>query len=137
VVSNPYSNRVLATSYSNPFRMLVQDPVGLQMDAASLKLVAGAPAKLRGKLVRHPAFKQNVNVAVSGLPAGYTAQPVMVPGDKTDFEIPMTAIKGSPAGPIPNVSIVVTLADGKVPVTQPLELKVSPPATKVSAAAKK
>jgi len=137
VVSNPYSNRVLATSYSKPFRMLVQDPVGLRMDAASLNLVAGAPGKLRGKLVRHPAFKQNVNVSVSGLPAGYTAQPVMVLGDKTDFEIPMTAAKGSPAGPIPNVSIALTLADGKVPVTQPLELKVSPAATKVSAAAKK
>ncbi len=128
VVSNPYSNRVLATSYSKPFRMLVQDPVGLRMDAASLSLVAGTSGKLHGKLIRHPAFKQNVNVAVSGLPAGYAAQPVTVPGNKTDFEIPITVPKESAPRTLPNVSIAVSLADGKVPVTQPLELKVSQPA---------
>lgn len=126
VVSNPYSNRVLATSYSKPFRMLVQDAVGLRMDTDSLSFVAGAAGKLRGKLIRHPAFHQNVNVAVSGLPAGYAAQSVVVPGNKTDFEIPITVPKESAPRTLPNVSIAVSLADGKVPVTQPLELKVSP-----------
>ncbi|HEX4072173.1 MAG TPA: hypothetical protein VHX68_13430 [Planctomycetaceae bacterium] len=129
VVSNPYSNRVLATSYSKPFRVLVQDAVGLKVDPASLNLVAGSGGKVRGKLFRHPAFRQKVNVAISGLPAGYGAAPVMVAGDKTDFEIPVTAPKEATARAIPNVSITVTLADGKVPITQPLDLKVAPPAT--------
>ncbi|HUE12985.1 MAG TPA: hypothetical protein VMR25_02370, partial [Planctomycetaceae bacterium] len=128
VVSNPYSNRVLATTYSNPFRMLVQDPVALRMDAASLSLVGGTPGKVRGKLIRHPAFKQKVNVSVIGLPAGYAAQPVMVPGDKTDFEMPITVPKESASRTLPNVTIAVSLADGKASVTQPLELKVAPPA---------
>ncbi len=129
VVSNPYSNRVLATSYSKPFRVLVQDAVGLRIDPTSLNLVAGLGGKVRGKLFRHPAFRQNVNVAISGLPAGYGTAPVTVAGDKTDFEIPMTAPKEGAARAIPNVSITVALADGKVPIKQPLDLKVAPPAT--------
>jgi hypothetical protein len=126
VVSNPYSNRVLSTSYSKPFRMLVQDPLGLQMDAASLRLASGAPGKIHGKLIRHPGFKQTVNVALAGLPAGYSAAAIAVPGDKTDFEMPITLAKEATARTIPNVSINVSLADGKVPVTQPIELKVVP-----------
>jgi len=59
---------VLSTSYSKPFRMLVQDAVGLQMDVASLNLVGGVPGKIRGKVIRHPAYKQPVNVALAGLP---------------------------------------------------------------------
>ena len=132
VVSNPYSNRVLATSYSKPFRVLVQDAVGLRIDPTSLNLVAGLGGKVRGKLFRHPAFRQNVNVAISGLPAGYVTAPVTVAGDKTDFEIPMTAPKEGAARAIPNVSITVALADGKVPITQPLDLKVAPPAAPAS-----
>ncbi len=100
-----------------------------RIDPASLKLVAGTGGKVRGKLFRHPAFRQKVNVAISGLPAGYGAAPVTVAGDKTDFEIPMTAPKEATARAIPNVSITVALADGKVPITQPLDLKVAPPAT--------
>ncbi len=126
VVSNPYSNRVLSTSYSQPFRMLVQDPLGLQLDAASLNLVGGAPGKIRGKLIRHPAFKQTVNVTLAGLPAGYAAPVLAVPGDKTDFEMPITVPKEPMGRTIPNVSIAVSLGNGRVPVTQPIELKVTP-----------
>ena len=126
IVSNPYSNRVLGTSYSKPFRMLVQDAVGLQMDVASLSLAAGMPGKIRGKLIRHPAFKQPINLALVGLPAGYSANGVTVAGDKADFEVPITVAKELAARTLPNVSLAVSLANGKVAVNQPVELKVSP-----------
>jgi hypothetical protein len=128
LVSNPYSNRVLSTSYSQPFRMLVQNPLGLQMDAASLSLVGGMPGKIRGKINRHPAFKQPVNVALAGLPAGYTAPAIAVAGDKTEFEMPITVPKEPTARTIPNLSLSVSLADGKIPITQPIEFKVAPAA---------
>ena len=99
VVSNPYSNRVLATCYSTPFRMLVQDPVGLQVDPASLKLASGSTAKLRGTLVRHPGFKGTVSVAVMGLPAGYSAAPVTVAGDQSKFDVPINVPKEPARGP--------------------------------------
>jgi hypothetical protein len=130
IVPHPYSDRVLATTYSQPFRMLVQDPVALDLDGASMNLVVGAPGKIRGKLVRHPEFKQPLNVAISGLPAGYSTRPVSVAGDKSDFEIPVTVANETAARVLPNVSIVVTLADGKVPITRPIELKVAPPKKK-------
>jgi hypothetical protein len=133
VVSNPYSNRVLSTSYSKPFRMLVQDAVGLQMDVASLNLVGGVPGKIRGKVIRHPAYKQPVNVALAGLPAGYAAPAMTVPGDKTDFEMAVTVPKEPAARTVPNVSLTVSLKDGKVAVTQQLELKVAPPAVRPAA----
>jgi hypothetical protein len=106
--------------------MLVQDPLGLQLDAASLSLVGGKPGKIRGKLIRHPGFKQSVNVAIAGLPAGYSAAAIAVAGDKTDFEMPITVAKESTARTIPNVTVNVSLTDGKVPLTQPVELKVAP-----------
>jgi hypothetical protein len=137
VVSNPYSNRVLATSYSKPFRMLVQDPVGLQMDGPSLSLVTGSPGKLRGKLIRHPAFKQPVNLVLMGLPAGYSASGVTVPGDKADFEMPITVAKELAARTLPNVSIAVSLANGKVAINQPVELKISTAPTPAPAPQKK
>jgi len=128
VVSNPYSDQVEATIYSHPFRMLVQDPVGVNLDAASLKLTAGGPRTIRGKLSRNPAFKQSVTVALTGLLQGYAGQPVSVPADKSDFEIPVTVPNEAAPRSVPNVSITVALADGKVSVNQPIELKVAPPA---------
>jgi hypothetical protein len=53
---------------------------------------------------------------------------VTVLGDKTDFEMPITVPKESAARTLPNVTISVALADGKVSVTQPLALTVAPPA---------
>ena len=134
VVSNPYSNRVLATCYSTPFRMLVQDPVGLQVHPASLKLASGSTAKLRGTLVRHPGFKGTVSVAVMGLPAGYSAGPVTVAGDQSKFDVPINVPKEPAARPLPNVTITATIGEGKVAVTQPLPLMVAPMAAPPAAA---
>jgi hypothetical protein len=115
----------------------VQDPVGLQMDGPSLSLVTGSPGKLRGKLIRHPAFKQPVNLVLMGLPAGYSASGVTVPGDKADFEMPITVAKELAARTLPNVSIAVSLANGKVAINQPVELKISTAPTPAPAPQKK
>jgi len=130
VVPHPYSNRVIATTYSAPFRLLVQDPVGLNIDAASLNLVSATSGKIRGKLKRHPAYKQPVILAIAGLPAGYAASPATIAADKTDFEIPVTVPTEPAARAVPNVAISVTLPDGKVSLRQPLDLRVAPPGKK-------
>jgi hypothetical protein len=96
------------------------------MDVASLSLAAGMPGRIRGKLIRHPAFKQPIKLALVGLPAGYSANGVTVAGDKAEFEVPITVAKELAARTLPNVSLAVSLASGKVAVNQPVELKVSP-----------
>jgi len=74
--------------------------------------------------------KLPVTVAIAGLPGGYTAQPVTVAGEKTDFELPVTAAAEPAARTLPNVSMTVAFANGKIPITQPIELKVAPAAKK-------
>jgi hypothetical protein len=126
LVPHAYSNNVRGTIFSTPFRVLIQDPLSLTMDAASLSLAAAQPGKVRGKIVRNPAYKQNVRVALAGLPAGYSAPAVTISADKSDFEIAVTSAAEPTARVLPNVTVDVALANGKRVITQPIELKVAP-----------
>ena len=128
VVSNPYSNRVLGNELLQTVPDARAGPGrsadGCRQPRASSR---AKPGKLRGKLIRHPAFKQNVNVAVCGLARRLRGPTADGPRRQDRFRDSRSpSPRNRPRGPLPNVSITVSLADGKVPVTQPLELKVRP-----------
>ena len=68
VVPQPYvGTRSPPRSSRNLFRMLVQHPVTLTMETASLNLTAAQAGKVRGKTVRNRAFKASVTVTISRL----------------------------------------------------------------------
>src|SRR5262249_3075539 len=50
----------------------------------------GAAGKLAGRIPRSPGYTQPVIVTLDGLPKGVIAPQVLVPSDKSDFELPLT-----------------------------------------------
>src|SRR5262245_12634999 len=50
----------------------------------------GESGKLAGKITRTPGYTQPVIVTLDGLPKGVAAPQVLVPADKSDFELPLT-----------------------------------------------
>ncbi|MBT6486741.1 MAG: hypothetical protein HOK71_18995 [Planctomycetaceae bacterium] len=124
VLPHAYSQRVLATAYSNPFRLPVQNAVSATIEPKTLNLFGETANKVTGTIKRVAAFKSPVVVSLSGLRKGFTAAKVTVPPGQTKFEIVVTAPKENEKRPLPRVTFNVTDAAGRallpgrvVPVT--------------------
>ncbi len=70
------------------------------------KAGAGETGKLAGKITRSPGYTQPVVVTLDGLPKGATAPQVLVPGDKSDFELPLTFAYSTKPGELKGAKLV-------------------------------
>ncbi len=128
LVEHVFSQNVVATIYSVPFRLPVQNAVTVQLAANNLMAKGGVAAKFTGTIKRTAGFKGALNVQVLNLPAGTTAPTVTVPPDQEAFEIAITPAAVTAVMDVPNVVFRVTAADGNKPVQAdvPLPTKISP-----------
>lgn len=127
LVPHAYSNRVLATTYSQPFRIPVKPAVAVTVDPKSLNLNAGGKNNVRGTLKRTPGFNRPVMVRINGLPKGYAAKPVTVPPGKSAFVIPVTAAAEKKLRVLPKITLTAVVGLNRSLIApRPLALKVAP-----------
>jgi hypothetical protein len=113
-VPYPFSDKVLATVYSAPFRMNVRNAVSVSLAANALTLAGKAETRFTGTLKRTTGFADPVDVSLVNLPAGYVAQKTTVPADQEQFEIVVTAPEIATPADIPNVQFRVTSGGGSL-----------------------
>jgi hypothetical protein len=121
-----YSDRVLATAYSEPFHVEIKNGVTPKIDDATLAFAGEVDHKLTGILGRTPGFAAPVEVTLVGLPAGYTMQAGNVPGDQDKFELLIKAPKVTTETAVANVKLRVTSAGSLLVPEIPVNLKVIP-----------
>ena len=119
-----YSDRVLASAFSQPFRAEIKTAVAPKIDDATLAIVGEADHKITGLLQRTPGFTEPVEVTLTGLPAGYTVQPAVVAGDQDKFEFVVKAPKVAAETPVANVKLRVTSSGSLLTAEMPVNVKV-------------
>lgn len=119
-----YSDRVLASAFSQPFRAEIKNAVAPKVDDATLAVVGEADHKITGLLQRTPGFTGPAEVTLTGLPAGYTVQPVTVAGDQDKFEFVVKAPKVAADTPVANVKLRVTSSGSLLIAEMPVNVKV-------------
>lgn len=67
---------------------------------------SGPTGKLTGRIARVAGFGQEITLTLAGLPADYAPPMVIVPGDKSDFEFPVSFPFRTPAGDLAGVKLV-------------------------------
>lgn len=106
--------KTVTSSIATPVRTLSPvAPFQLELtsgDAAEGKAGAGDTGKFAGKIQRVPSFKQPIIVTLENLPKGYFAPQVVIPADRTEFELPLTFPFGSKAGELKDVKVVAVAA---------------------------
>lgn len=121
-----YSERVVATAYSQPFRAEIKNAVAPKLDDPSLTVVAESDHKVIGRLQRTAGFNGPVEATLVGLPAEYMIQASSVAGDQEQFEIVVKAPKVAAAAAVPNVKLRVTSGGSLLATETPVNLKVMP-----------
>ena len=119
-----YSDRVLASAFSQPFRAEIKHAVAPKVDDATLAIVGEADHKITGLLQRTPGFTGPVEVTLTGLPAGYTVQPATVVGDQDKFEFLVKAPKVEADTPVANIKLRVTSSGSLLTAELPVSMKV-------------
>ena len=119
-----YSDRVLASAFSQPFRAEIKHAVAPKVDDPTLAVVGEADHKITGVLQRTPGFTGPVEVTLTGLPAGYTVQPAAVAGDQDKFEFVVKAPNVAADTPVPNVKLRVTSSGSLLTAEMPVNVKV-------------
>jgi hypothetical protein len=142
LVPHPYSARVIATAFSQPFRLAVKPAATLTVDPKSQRLTGGVPGTVRGTIHRTPGFAGAVTIRLAGLPKSYQTKPVTIPAKKSDFAIPVTpAVRATPLPNAAETAATLTVTDrfgGALLPPRQLPLAVSPgPAKTAPVQAKK
>jgi hypothetical protein len=70
------------------------------------KAGAGETGTFTGKIARAPGFSQPVVVTLDNLPKGYSAPTVIVPGEQSEFALPVTFAFGSKPGELKGLKLV-------------------------------
>ena len=121
-----YSDRVLATAYSQPFRAEIKNAVTPKVDDPTLAIAAETDHKLTGQLQRTAGFTGPVEVTLIGLPAEYTVQAATVAGDQGKFELVVKSPKVAAETPLANIKLRITSAGSLLVAEQPVNVKVIP-----------
>ena len=112
---------VVASAVATARRMRAVTPIALELASQTpvrLGRDLDPPGKLVGKINRFAGFAQPINLTLTGLPKGMASPALAVPGDKSDFEFPITFPYATPAGDLANVKLVATSQlDAKNPNT--------------------
>jgi hypothetical protein len=124
---NAFSDKVLASAYSLPFRLPVQNAIAVQVAANNLALTGNAPTKFTGSVKRTARFEGPVEVSLVNLPADYSAPKATVAPDQEQFEITVTAPAVAAAADLPNIQLRVTTPSGSLLQRDtPVPTKVAP-----------
>lgn len=121
-----YSERVLATAYSQPFRAEIKSAVAPKVDDPTLAVVAELEHKVTGQLQRIAGFTGPVEATVVGLPAEYMVQAATIAGDQDKFAITIKAPKVAAETPVANVKLRITSAGNLLVAEIPVNMKVVP-----------
>jgi hypothetical protein len=121
-----YSERVLATAYSQPFRAEIKNAVTPKMDDATLAVMAESDHKVTGQLQRTAVFTGAVEATLVGLPGDYIVQAAALPGDQDKFEIIVKAPKVTAETPVANVKLRITSGGNLLVAEMPVNLKAVP-----------
>ncbi|MCH7989037.1 MAG: hypothetical protein IID46_07780, partial [Planctomycetes bacterium] len=131
VIPHPYSNQVLESVYSEPFRLPVRIAATLTLDPKTLNLVPGQSNKVRGTLNRTAGFKGSVDVVLTGLPKGYSSPRVSVPAGQKQFELTVTLPETTKPAALQKITLAVSsTGGGPILPNQPVALKVVAPPKK-------
>ncbi|MBI1347707.1 hypothetical protein GC163_15640 [bacterium] len=125
-VPHLYSDRVIGTAYSRPFRVQVQTAVAPMLEAATLTAKSETSHEVTGKLQRTAGFTGPVSVTLIGLPKGYAVQAAEVAGDQNDFKLIVTAPAVTAETAVANVKLHVTTSGSAIAADQDVALKVVP-----------
>ncbi len=125
-VPHAYSERVIGTAYSPPFRVTVHPAVAPKVEPATLAVPAEAPHMITGQLQRTSGFTAPVTVTLIGLPAGYAVIPAEVAGDQNEFKLTITAPAVTAETAVPNVKLRVTTSGSQIAADQDVAVKVVP-----------
>lgn len=128
-INHSYSERVLGTEYSAPFRVQVQNAVAPKVDDPTLAIVTDADHRLTGQLQRTAGFTGPVEVTVVGLPGEYQVTPATVAGDQGAFAVAIKGPRAAQETPLANVRLRVTSQGSLLLPEQPIAVKAVPPAT--------
>lgn len=112
-VPQAFSDKVLATVYSQPFQLPVRNSVTLQPAAPMLNLTGNGETKLTWKLKRARGFNEPVALEFLNLPVGYKAEKVTVPGDQESFEVAVTSPAVAAVVALKNITLRVTGGNGQ------------------------
>jgi hypothetical protein len=113
-VPHVFSDKVLATAYSNPFRLPVQNAVSVQLAANNLMLTGNAQTTFGGAVKRTARFEGPVEVSLLNLPPGYSAPKIEVAADQEAFEIVVSAPAVTAAADLPNIQFRVASPMGSL-----------------------
>lgn len=99
---------VAGTAYSMPRRLHVTAPYSLEL-AGTPRVEApsgtGEPGSVQGRIVRKAGFAGPVRVTLTGLPPELPPPSVEVPGEQSEFTLPVAFPFNSPLGEVPNVRL--------------------------------
>lgn len=125
-VPHAYSERVVATAYSQPVRVEIKNAASPKFDEATLVVTAETDHAVTGKLQRTAGFADPVDVSLVGLPQGYQQTPALVAGDQDEFRIVVKAPAVTAEAAVPNVKLRVTSAGSLLQAESDVALKVKP-----------
>ncbi len=121
-----YADAVLATSYSQPFRIQVQNAVSPKVDEPTLAIVSERDHAVTGQLQRTAGFSGPVEVTLVGLPNEYQVTAASVSGDQGTFSVVVKAPKVEQEQPLANVRLRVTSQGALIAAEQAVAVKVAP-----------
>jgi hypothetical protein len=125
-LSHAFSERVLFKAFSQPIHAEIKNAVTPKVDEATLAVVGEVDHKVTGAVQRTPGFAGPIEVALVGLPAGYSAPAVNLAPDQDKFELIVRAPKVAAETPVPNVKLRVTTGGSLLVPEISVNLKVVP-----------
>ena len=131
VIPHPYSNQVLESAYSEPFRLPVRTAAAVTLNPKTLNLVPGQSNKVQGTLKRTAGFKGSVDVVLAGLPKGFSSPKVSVPSGENQFELAVTLPEKTKPQALQKITLAVSSTGGRpILPNKPVALKVVAPPKK-------
>lgn len=101
---------VISSCSSEVIHFGVGTPIALELGEPKVEARAGLgeTGALAGKVNRTAGFDKPVVIQLESLPDGFVSPSVEVPGDQSEFILPVRFPYGSPAGELKNVQLVAT-----------------------------
>lgn len=121
-VSQPLAAASGSRTWTAPIVFFVDDAVSVSAAAEPAKAKKATTVSVSGAIRRHPLFAEPVTVVLDGLPAGYTAAPVMVPAEQSEFVVSIAIPEAAAAGEVPNLSLRVQHSSGAT-ISKPTTVK--------------
>lgn len=125
-VPHAYSERVVATAYSQPARVEIKTAVSPKFNDETLTVVAETDHAVTGKLQRTAGFTRPVEVTLAGLPDGYQQTPATVAADQDEYRIVIKAPATTAEAAVPKVKLRVTSGGALLQAETDVALKIKP-----------